>query len=260
MNVQLDYDQTLPLHHHGDCTLLGVSDDGQVYVEEIYGDGWLAQHVFSAEGDRLMTADEASGENPDPQPLPLPADLVRPQPGWHANALNFAGPRHRGLREPERLAEMIRPISIQERLALDARYALPVAPPLLLGLAESFVLAEAPLSPPNLFVVCRRIRLAYALPAPMTDADHEQYDYDTFVLYLAHVYDRMREPAGITPDTELTLPGTSLGRPMDCLLHADRLYVADGGDETRPACVHVWQVTREPVEAPDETRWRKLYG
>ena len=260
MIAQLDYLMTLPLRHDGDCSLLGVTTDGSVYVEEMYGDGWLAQHAFAPDGRLLATVDEDSGTNHDPEPLALPADLATPQPGWHTVTFNFAGPRHRGLREPERMADVVQPISIQDKMALVGAYRLPTTPPMLLGLAESFVLAEAPLHPPDLFVVCRRIRLAYALPSPRADADNSPYDYDTFVLYLAHVVDRTREPTGLIPDTEMSLPGATLQRPMDCLVHAGRLYVADGGGEARPACVHVWQVTREPVEAPEVALKRKLYG
>ena len=260
MDVQLDYLTTLPLRHGGDCGLLGVAGDGSVYVEEMYGDGWLAQHAFTPDGHMTATVDEDGGANHDLQPLPLPPDLTTPQPGWHTTALNFAGPRRRGQREPERIADVVQPIGIQDKMSLVGLYRLPTTPPMLLGLAESFVLAEAPLHPPNLFVVCRRIRLAYVLPSPRADADNRLYDYDTFVLHLAHVYDRTREPTHLTPDAELSLPGAAPHRPMDCLVRGDRLYVADGGDETRLACVHVWRITRAPEEAPEVTLRRKLYG
>ncbi len=71
--------------------------------------------------------------------------MIKPQTGWHTMALNFAGPRHRGMRAPERTLDLVRPLSIQEKMALIDRFRLDVPPPLLLGIAESYVLAETPI-------------------------------------------------------------------------------------------------------------------
>ena len=260
MNVQLEYVESWPLRHRGDCNLLGATGDGRLYVEEMYGDGWLAQHALGPDGQIGESVDEDGGAGDDLHALTLPADAAHSQPGWHSVALNFAGPRHRGLRDPERIADVVQPIAIPDKMRLVGAYRLPTTPPMLLGLAESFVLAEAPLQLPHLFVVCRRVRLAYALPSPSVDADDRPYDYDTVVLYAAHVYDRTRQPDSLMPDADASLPGVALHRPMDCLTRADRLYVADGGDETRLACIHCWQIMREPVEAPEDRQMRKLYG
>src|SRR5690606_21763415 len=83
VRLQIDFQRTLTLDHDGDCSLLGMSADGTVYVEEIYGDGWLAQHAFAADGTRVASIDEDEGRRDDLRPLALPPDILRPQPGWH---------------------------------------------------------------------------------------------------------------------------------------------------------------------------------
>lgn len=132
-----------------------------------------------------------------------------------------------------------------------SRFALPVAPPMLIGLAESFVLSEAPLQPPQSYVVCRRVRLAYATTTICTDDANQPYDYDTFVLYLAHVYDRTRDESGLLPAPEALLSDVTLNRPMDCLIHNDHLWIADGGDASQPSRLHRWRLHGSPAQAPN---------
>jgi hypothetical protein len=260
MNTTLEYATSHSLKHAGDCHLLGVRADGTVYVEEWYGDGWAAQHVITIDGDWLQSVDEDSGAADDLEPLALPPDVVHPQPGWQTVALNFVGPRHRGLREPEHMSEAVQPFSIHDRMTLVSQFQLPTTPPMLLGLAESYVLAEAPLHPPQTYVICRRVRLAYALPTVCRDADNQPYDYDTAVAYLAQIVDLTQDLPGLQPDAEQRLPEAPLHRPMDCAVCGDWLVVADGGSTAHPAQVHWWRVIRTEKEAPDEALHRKLYG
>ncbi len=251
---------TFPLSHAGDCSLLGVGGDGSLFVEEIYGDGWVAQHALSADGTLIASVDEQNGDATDLQPLPLPDDLKQPHAGWHTMPLNFSGPRQRGLREPERVLELVKPLTFAEKLLLHQRYALDV-PPLLLGLAESYVMAEAPLAGAWLFVVCRRIRVAAALPQPEHDEGGAAYDYDTRVLYLAHLFDRASDepPTLLDPETDLISP--ALKRPMDCLVAGDRLYVADGGENERLSTIHIFQTHDIPSRpSSDDRQLKKLYG
>ncbi len=247
------------LSYAGDCSLLGVAADGSLYVEETYGDGWVAQHALSADGRLIDSVDEQSGEATDLQPLPLPDDLTRPRAGWHTLRLNFSGPRQRGLREPERVLDLVKPLTFPEKMLLHQHYALD-APPLLLGLAESYVMAEAALDG-SWFVVCRRIRVATALPQPQIDADGATYDYDTRVLYLAHLFDRDDDepPTLLEPDADLVSP--TLKRPMDCLIADDRLYVADGGEGERLSAIHIFQLADLPNRpSSDDLFLKKLYG
>ena len=154
----------LPLRHNGDCTLLGVTPDYTVYVEEIYGDdAKIAQHALALDGSLLASIDEGDAADGELRPLDLPPELIKSHSGWHTMALNFAGPRHRGLRAPERTLDLVRPLSVSEKMALVNQLQLDVLPPLLLGIAESYVLAETLISAPNLYFVCRRVRIAVAL-------------------------------------------------------------------------------------------------
>ena len=88
-------------------------------------------------------------------------------------------------------------------MALIAKFKLDLIPPMLLGVAESYVLAK-PNSTPGSVFVCRRLRLAVALPETRLDEDNQPYDYETHVIYLAHFYDCEQEPPFIDLLTDLT--------------------------------------------------------
>ncbi len=257
----------LPLQHNGDCMLLGVlpgdppdASDCAIYVEEIYDeDGKLAQHALALDGSLLATVDEDSSDDVELRPLELPPGLIKSQTGWHTMALNFAGPRHRGLRAPERTLDLVRPLSIAEKMALIEHFKLDVPPPLLLGIADSYVLAETPIHAPTLYFVCRRVRLAVALTEERTDADGQPYDYDTRVVYLAHFYERDHEPEW--SDILAASTAMPLHRPMDCLLVKDRLFIADGGAGDHLSAIHVWQLDLLQDAYSEEAKLnKKLYG
>jgi hypothetical protein len=258
----LEFLTTLQLPHNGDCSLVGVTPDFTIYAEEVYGkDGWLAQHAMTMDGTLLTSVDEAFGSETELEPLPLPNNLIEPKRGWSTMALNFSGPRHRGLRGPERLDDLVRPFSIQEKLALVKQLELDILPPMLLGLAESYVLAEAPVIPPNLFIVCRRLRLAFALPEEKEDETNERYDYDTLVLFAAHFVDLAAEQEPTLSDVLMGLAGTPLFRPMDCLICKGHLFIADGGSEERHSAIHVWRIHgNEPKLSSEENLHRNFYG
>lgn len=244
---------TLPLAHNGDCSLLGVAPDLTVYVEEVYSDdGWLAQHALKLDGTVVASVDEASGAVTDIAPLSLPDDLTMPQRGWHTMGLNFAGPRHRGLRGPERLDDLVHSFSVSEKFALVNHLRLDVPPPLLLGLAESYVLAEASVRPPHLFVVCRRLRLALALPEERQDDGGEPFDYDTQVLYVAHYFDTSAEQEPVLSSMLTDVQPAALHRPMDCLIYKDHLFIADGGSADHQSAVRVWRIASGESTLADE--------
>lgn len=238
----LDYLNTLELAHNGDCHLLGMSSDKVIYAEEVYGDDdWLAQHALTLDGDRVQSVDEEDGQRADLVPLTLPTDLVRPQPVRHTQRLDFSGPRLRGLREAERIGDLVRPLTVPTRMTLGQR--LGVAPAALLGIAESRVLAEALLTSQNSYLVCRRVRIAYVLSQPQRDAENQPYDYDTLVLYVAHPYDIDSGDIDVEPEIAFAgLPGVELMRPMDCLTANGYLCVADGGHEARHSRIHIWKI------------------
>jgi len=252
---------TLPLKHDGDCSLLGMTADKTLYVEEVYGEaGWIAQHELLPDGTFARSIDEEHGQNDNLRPLDLPPGIVKPKTGWHTMALNFAGPRHRGLRAPERLLDLVRTLGIDEKMAVIDKFKLNIIPPMLIGVAESYVLAEAELRRPNLYFVCRRMRLAIALPEERLDDEGQPYDYDTCVIYLAHFYDCEQEPTFAELLADLT--SVPLHRPMDCLLLNEHLCIADGGDGDagRLSAIHLWTVERsEPLTEAQKLN-KKIYG
>lgn len=254
MTAQLTYHTSFELKHGGDCHLLGVNAQLQIYVEEIYGthDLWIAQHQINMQHEYIESIDESFGQNADVAPLTMPDDIVKSQPGWHSMRLNFVGPRHRGLRSPERVDDMVRSLTMQEKMQLVKRLGLDLPPPMLLGLAESYVVAEAQLDRPHRFVICRRLRIAYALMEQHHDDAGQPYDYDTAVLYIAQIYDRsVDDDPPLDAALSAALPGVEMHRPMGCVLVNDHLFVADGGGEERKNRVHVWRVER--TEDTDDT-------
>lgn len=235
----------LILAHNGDCGLLGIAPGPVVYVEEFYGDdGWLAQRALRPDGTVVDQMDEAHGAQAGAPPLALPADLVRPTSVNHTQSLNFSGPRWRGIRAEERIDDMVLPLPVAAKMALAQRAQLDVPPPLLLGIAESRVLAETPLGP-DCWLVCRRLRLAYALPQPRYADNGALYDYDSCALHLAHIWTPDDGGELLTDAALAGLPGVQLHRPLDCLAAYGCLAVADGGAPDRPAALHVW---RFPLE------------
>lgn len=240
----LHYQASLSLHHSGDCHLLGIAADQTLYVEELYGDDdFLAQHVLRLDGALLCSIDEDDGRT-EIVPFSLPDNVIRPQPAGRTRILDFTGARQRGWQETERIREVVLPLSIQDKMALVKRGVMSVPPPMILGIADSRVLAEALLDAPDSFVVCRRLQIAYTLPQPRFDSEHQQYDYDTQAVFVAHSFNPQQDDE-LNLDVVLSgIGGVSLHRPMDCLIAHDRLFVADGGEQQRRSAVHIWQLVR----------------
>lgn len=239
----LNYLESILLQHNGDCRLLGVSPTLTLYVEEIFGDDdLLAQHALSLDGTLLHSVDESLNKTSAFIPLTLPPNVVRPSPVRQASSLNFSGPRQRGLREQERITDVVRALEVPTRVRLAQQINIPM--PLILGVAESRVLAEALLIPPHTYLVCRRLRIAYALPEPQRDTDHQWYDYDTRTVYAAHLYNAAQDDVELPADEVFAgLPGVQLIRPMDCIVCHGHVFIADGGEANRLSQIHIWRIT-----------------
>lgn len=259
----LTYLHSLPLRHPGDCNLLGVTPDMIIYVEETYGaEGWVAQHALKTDGTMLDTVDEEGGRLTDLQPLELPESIQRPRSGWHTMKLNFGGARHRGMSAVERISDIVHPLSPPEKTLLIDHFDLAIMPPLLLGLAESYVLAEAQLVQPDVYVVCRRLRAAYRLSEPQHDEDKQLYDYDSSILHVAHIHHNSQHAQPPLGEMLQSLPGTVLKRPMDCLIAQKHLFIAEGGHGDEPSQLHIWHIEYpEEEELTEDEKWfRKIYG
>ncbi len=243
LQQSLEHHKSLTLQQRGDCSLLGITPDLSLYVEEIYGEeDHLARYKVELDGSIRVLADEDTLEGD--AAFGYPADLLRRAPIQHTTALNFSSGRYRGMRENERVTDLVQPLTMQEKMALVKLSGLEVMPPLLIGVAESVILAEAPLVSPDHYLVCRRLRLAYVLPQPRVDRFRQKYDYDTVVLYVAQLYNVCVEEElplhEIIASSKTLLPGVVLRRPMDCLVQGDYVVIAEGGDETQVSTVHMW--------------------
>lgn len=222
--------RSCPLNHYGDCALIGVDAAGRVAIEE-YNDDWLAQYVFDEDGDLVAVCDEDEGRVVEPEPIPGLELFNAPPPVGHAAILNYTGARWRGLREEERVADMAKPLTIPEKMALT-RLGIPSP---ILGLAESYVLAEAPITE-RLSVTVRRLRVAFAVP-PNEDENGDAYNYDSLPIYLAQWFDTESDEAPL--DQGVIAIGT---RPMDVQFNGRRLFIADGGEFPRHSALHIYEV------------------
>jgi hypothetical protein len=218
----------ISLRYMGDCALLGITNTGQLYVEE-YTDDDFIQHQLTLDGSLL-----ASGL------LEIPEILVEPlTPSEHA--LNFSGGRQRGLREADRVSEWVQALPVMEKMALISQLKLTIPPMLLLGIAESRVLSAAFITD-SVAVVCRRVQLAHALAEQHIDAGGLPYDYDTLVLHLAQLYDAENDSIASVAESASGIGGVVLQRPLDCMTHDDKLIIADASDGTQTSRILIYQI------------------
>jgi len=251
--VNFEHVRTVLLRHSGECGLLGVGPDLDFYVEEIYGEeGWMAQSGYDFEGHLLAEVDEVSGANQGVERLQKPGNLVRPRTGRSDVRLNFGGARHRGLQAEDRIEEMVRPLEMAEKTMLVEEGLVPdIPPPNILGLAQSYVVSEVLLAGPTrdtlpLFLLSRRLRIAYRLLEPSLDARGERYDYDSLEVAILQRY---------TPgDEDLSLGellvrraalGVELNRLNDIVLRDGYLFAANSAGERDETVsqVHIWLLT-----------------
>ena len=254
--LQFQIQHRFRLSHVSDVSLLAATEDA-AWVEEMYGDLWVAQHQVDFEAGVIASADEDEGRATHLKPLDIPPEAFAPRRAWAALNLNLAGARQRGLREEDRLTDVLRPLSVADKFAVADWLGVPA--PALLGLAERYVLAECPLTAPDDLLLCLRLRFAVAVPRH-TEPDGFACDYESRVGYVMQ-----RWHAGDdAPPFEASLnglPGVPVHRPMDIQRLGDRLLVAEGGDGERPSalCVLLIEGLPPPSDRAAEAV-RKLYG
>lgn len=232
---------TIELSHAGDCALLGVDRAGCVYVEELYGDhDWLAQHKISLSEGLLESVDERCGAVTLDKPLSLPALYRSPSQVNVFDHLNFTGARWHGRLADERLEDMLRDLSIAEKIALVDYLDWDIDPLRLLGVAASIVLSCCKYSDGE-FLVCRRIRVAFRLPLPAQDHPgfDRDYDYDSLEVHLLHC---LPADARELPDLTECLSDLDLCRPLECMRIGQRIYLADGGEGAIKSALHVFEI------------------
>lgn len=232
MITKFKHQATIPLSHQGDCHILGLSPDERLFIEEFYAEEYIAQYEILKHEILHSVDEDAVGENF--VPIKLAPNLIIPdRPAKHP--LNYSIQRFRGLREAEQIAEWLQPLSIAEKIDLLKALNWSLPPMMLLGIAESQVLAQAKIGESSF--ICRRLRLAYALERRL-DALGLAYDYDSREIYLLHAYDA-DSPA--TPLHEsLSFGGIALQRPMDLLYHNQQLFVSEGGTENTKSRVLIF--------------------
>jgi len=223
---------------NAECAILAAGADGRIWLEEYDSEGEpAAQMLLGADGQMLQVSRAQAGA--ELRPLLIAADALRPPPVRQAARLAFRSARLRGLRQEDRIAEVALPLSLADRMALAPR--LQAAAPQVLGVVESVVLAEAALGD-GWWLVCRRLRIALALPAARLDADGLPVDYDSHVIWTAPVLDRLDDPEIGVGAWWPVLDGVALSRPVDCMRAGGWLWVAEAGAGTAPARMLRWRV------------------
>lgn len=239
----LEHFVTHSLLYTGDCKLLGVGEVGQVFAEELYGDDdWLAQHEISPIDGIITTVDEATGDNPDVQLLDLPKNLIEPIRRSCCKQLVFSGARLRGIQAEERIDELVLSLSIEEKIELVEFMDWEVDPLQIIGIAESVVLSHTQVKE-NLLIVCRRLRIAYRLQEIVKDSGLS-YDYDSLEVYILHEFIPSDADNPNLLDCLNDIDDVVLLRPMDCLYHDGRLYVADGGEDEDVSAIHIFDLIK----------------
>lgn len=243
MNEQIrwKHQKTARLHHHDDCYITGLTQDqSTLFVGELYENDCQALHQINLTDYSMQTWAESPDQLDQPQ-FSQPSDLIEPTIVSETTQLQTIGARWRGMREAENLVDLVQPLSVMEKMAIIKHLNLSISAMMLFGIADSRVLAEAHLHD-NLYFVCRRIRLAIALPEVKRDADHQPYDYDTIPLEIAHLYDAETDEAPSISASFTTFSETRVKRPMDCLFHDGRLYIADGGTSDHVSQIHIFEL------------------
>ena len=241
-----------PLPHSdrsGSPALVGIDSRGQVALEMIYGkDGWLVQYVIAADGTLIAQRDEDYGRNHAFEPLDLSdfSNLLPHLPDA-VQDLAFAGGRWRGLRETDRVPDILHPLTVSEKTALNAYgFAGPI-----LGIVESKVCAAAKIND-HWHLLCRQLRIAFSVPV-RRDFDGLPYDYDSLLLHFVEWFAEADEP-GMSSDQPLdqliaTSRSTFSPQPTDLLYDATnkRLFLVDNSSETAnhestaAAALHVFE-------------------
>lgn len=217
----------------GTCALLGAWADGRVWLEAFdeVTDAYQ-QMIVSLEGGILQTSDGRL--------FPDAAGLIAPGNLTLDDDLTVRGARHRGLRSEDRIDDLVQPLTMAEKMMLVERLRLDVLPPQVIGLAESHVLARATTTQDDTVMVCRRLRIAYAMSQAKQDTDGQPYNYDTHSLHIAHFYNvQSFQPDSLT-DIWDHLPVDNLVTPVDCCRAELFLFVAEAGGVQQESRVHVF--------------------
>lgn len=234
--IKLQHLSTIPLAIAPSCALLGITPNGNIITECYFDDtDDVAQYHIP------INTNNADNITPMLNPImDKPLDLK--SPNWVTDhPLNKTGLRLRGLRETDRLDGWVEPIPIMEKMPLVPKLGLNITPMQLLGIAESTVLSTCHLND-NISLVCRRVRLAYALPTPINDENGIPYDYDTHTLYLAHPYNNETDTAPPLQQCLQPIDSIHLHTPQDCLRHEDKLIILDCGNEETTVRLIIWQI------------------
>jgi hypothetical protein len=259
--ITFTFRHRFPLLHCGEAALLGRDAGGLLYTEEYIGDeGLLARACWTPDGTLFGKFDESDPDT-DAQPVIMPESLAAPSRGWNTTKLNFAGARLRGLRETDRIAETTLPLGAADKMLLAGILPGVTSPMHLIGVAESYVISEAALTR-TLYLVCRRLRIAVALPSARHDPDGMPYDYEAVALHVVHLAD-MRDDRPIPAvDWFSLLPEPAPRRPTDCLLSRRRreLVVLESGCDDQPAQLYLYQVDDlPPLASQEESLFDRLY-
>ena len=233
---------TIPLQYTGICHILAVTDQQTIIVEEYYANHFVAQHHIEPPDRFIITTDEKHGQS-CLVPIPTPAgSAVPPTTNPIPKLEHRTGAPQHGIRADDRIDSLVYPLTMSDKIRLAEQVPVPAPPPMLIGLSESRVLSNLTL-PNDHRLICRHLRLAYALMTEKTLPSGQRINYNTVTI---HRLQFLPDDESFTP---LTLTGLytdeHLHRPTQCMRHGDRIYIADSGGD-QPNRVHIYHVQTNP--------------
>lgn len=241
---KLRHKKQISLLHPSECIILGADSDNNFYIEEYYDYTYIAHHQLTLDGDILETRDEASGKNTIDIFSVDDLRLKPERPRQHF--LNYTALRLRGMRQSDKVSEWVRPLPIQDKMPLLQTLNLQISPMMLMGIAESRVLAQTKLSD-DVDLVCRKIRLLIALPEPKLDSTGLPYDYDTLVIHVLHPYHHYTDHYPPLHQALKLFP--QLDKPSDCLLVNETLIIANSSDGASVSEIHLFQFDDDDLQS-----------
>lgn len=223
-DVRLAHEARVSLPLADETALLGVTQDGAVFLEAYSEDQDEAVLWRISLRDGLQEA----------TPAAVSPQLITPGRHDTAEMLHYVGARWRGLRDEDRIASLVQPLSIAAKMTLVEKLSLDVLPPMLLGVLESRVRSVCELTKSHL-LVCRTVRLALALPGQRLDEYGAPYDYDALALNIFHPLDAAATDAPELVDCVEYSRAVNLIHPLDCVAHDGYVYILDAAEKGEPA-------------------------
>ncbi len=210
-----------PVALRGDLHLTGASSNYYLIEDWYTGE---TNYLLDANGHIFETRDGWDFS----VSLQTLIDPIRP----YTHPLTWGIFRTRGMREAERVAEWVHPLTIAEKLPIIQYLQLNTSPMMILGIAYSNVQTQVTIGATEW--VTRSLGMVEALSEPCKVGQHT-FDYVVHDYALFHAVN----DENITPSK---IGGVSLICPRDAMVFDGKLHVWDAGDSNYDARIIVCEI------------------